>query len=256
MPPQPSAAPWHACQGEQHIGPINGTLYRLVESQEQVATLSYVDTLEEQALLEAMLENVKPPYPAGTDHLHYLLKTPFRYPPLKWGSRFGRTHEPSLFYGGSNTNTTLAECAYYRFLFWHSMAGKPVKDVMHSAHTLFSVGYKTAKGIRLQQPPFDRYSNELTDPEHYQSAQLTGSAMRAAGVEAFEYRSARDPEQGHCVALFTPTAFVQKKPKDSSQWLCEISAHEVAFKQAGQTTVKRFALELFLSNGQLPMPAQ
>ena len=47
---------WEACGGARNIEPISGTLYRLVESQEQVATLSYVDTLEEQEMLEALLE--------------------------------------------------------------------------------------------------------------------------------------------------------------------------------------------------------
>ena len=42
---------WQQCQGELQIKPIKGELLRLVESQEQIATLGYVDTLEEQALL-------------------------------------------------------------------------------------------------------------------------------------------------------------------------------------------------------------
>lgn len=88
---------WQFCSGYSFITPLSGTLYRLVESQEQIATRQLVDTLEEQALLEEMLETVKPSYPGRLDHLHYLLKTPFRYPPLKWGSRFGRTFEPSIF---------------------------------------------------------------------------------------------------------------------------------------------------------------
>jgi hypothetical protein len=103
---------WEACHGAGQIRRVGGTLYRLVESQEQVATLGYVDTLEEQALLEAMLDEVKPPYRAGTEGLHYLLRTPFRYPPLPWGSRFGRVHEPGIFYGARNTDATLAEAAY------------------------------------------------------------------------------------------------------------------------------------------------
>lgn len=71
---------WERCQGEQHITSISGTLYRLVESQEHIATLDYVDSLEEQALLEDMLENTKPNYPDNSTSYHYLLKTPFRYP--------------------------------------------------------------------------------------------------------------------------------------------------------------------------------
>jgi len=103
---------WQACRGPRHIGPVGGTLYRLVESQEQIATLSYVDTLEEQAVLESLIDTIKPPYPEGDAGYHYLLKTPFRYPPLPWGSRFGRTHEPDIFYGGCSIGPTLAESAY------------------------------------------------------------------------------------------------------------------------------------------------
>ena len=51
---------WSRCQGERHIRPIEGVLFRLVESQEQVATIGYVDTLEEQAVLEELLETSKP----------------------------------------------------------------------------------------------------------------------------------------------------------------------------------------------------
>ncbi len=86
---------WQACRGAEHIGPLAGELFRLVESQAQVATLDYVDTLAEQALLEDLLETVKPPWPADSARLHYLLRTPFRYPPLPWGSRFGQRHEPA-----------------------------------------------------------------------------------------------------------------------------------------------------------------
>ncbi len=52
---------WTDCEGSAQIRPIQGELYRVVESQEQVATLQYVDSLEEQATLEELLENIKPP---------------------------------------------------------------------------------------------------------------------------------------------------------------------------------------------------
>src|SRR3546814_9169694 len=119
--------------------------------QEQVATLGYGDTLEEQALLESLIDAAKPPYPEDDAGYHYLLKTPFRYPPLPWGSRFGRTHEPGIFYGGGSVGTTLAESAYYRFVFWHSMDAPPPKAQIHSQHTLFSVGYKTPQGVRSEE---------------------------------------------------------------------------------------------------------
>lgn len=246
---------WAQCQGEQHIGRISGRLYRLVESQEQIATLGYVDTLEEQALLEEMLDAVKPPYPANTANLHYLLKTPFRYPPLKWGSRFGRVHEPGIFYGGGSVETTLAESAYYRFVFWHSMQAKPVKDKIRSEHTMFSVSYQSNKGIRLQNEPFRRFVSVLAHPQNYMQSQLCGSAMREAGVEIFEYQSARDRQHGICIGMFTPAAFRTDRPDEKSQWLCESSGHEVVFKQLGNAGVNRFVLENFLLEGQFPMLA-
>lgn len=246
---------WEACQGTQYIGPIHGTLFRLIESQEQIATLGYVDTLEEQAVLEELLEQAKPPYREASSSYHYLLKSPFRYPPLLWGSRFGRVHEPSIFYGGGSVTTTLAESAYYRFLFWYSIAATPIKKRIHSAHTLLSVGYRTARGVRLQRAPFSRFMTELTDPQYYQPCQLLGSAMRAAEVEAFEYRSARDVQGGRCVGLFLPSAFATQRPRSISPWLCELSAQEVSFRQLSTNEVTRIGIEQFLLDGELPLPA-
>lgn len=245
---------WQACNGPEHIRPIEGQLYRLVESQEQIATLGYVDTLDEQALLEQMLDQAKPVSQPDCASLHYLLSTPFRYPPLKWGSRFGRIHERSLFYGGKTVGAALAESAFYRFVFWHSM-DTPAKDRIRSEHTLFSVRYQTARGIQLQAAPFSRYQAELTDPVHYLPAQLVGTAMRAAQVDAFEYCSARDPERGLCVGLFSPNAFRQKKPQETSQWFCELAADRVSFTQLRSGKVINYSLAVFLVDGMLPMPA-
>jgi hypothetical protein len=246
---------WEACHGAGQIRRVGGTLYRLVESQEQVATLGYVDTLEEQALLEAMLDEVKPPYRAGTEGLHYLLRTPFRYPPLPWGSRFGRVHEPGIFYGARNTDATLAEAAYYRFVFWYSMDAAPPKAAIRSEHTLFSALYRTARGVKLHEAPFERFVATITHPKDYVQTQLLGTAMREAGVEAFEYPSARDPRHGVCVGLFSPAAFTEPMPRETTRWLCEAGAREVAFKQVGASAVVRFVLETFLSEGELPLPA-
>ncbi len=248
---------WDVCRGERAIAPISGTLSRLVESQEQIATLGYVDTLDEQALLEELLERVKPAYPdaGATAGLHYLLKTPFRYPPLAWGSRFGRVHEPSLLYGGGATGVALAESAYYRLVFWHSMQAAPPGDRIRTEHTLFTVGYRSERGLRLQAPPFAAHRAVLAHPEHYAPTQALGSAMRAAGVEAFEYASARDPGQGICVGLFTPRALAQKRPRTASQWICEVDAAEVRYRQFGRTDTHRYALSSFLVDGRLPCPA-
>ncbi len=246
---------WSDCQGQDQIHPISGTLYRIVESQEQVATRRFVDSLAEQAVLEELLESSKPDYPATDPRLHYLLKTPFRYPPLPWGSRFGRVHEPSLFYGGRSVAATLAESAYYRLVFIASMQGNPPARPLLSEHSIFSVDYATRRGIRLQQPPFAAHKSALTHRSDYGACQQLGSAMRAANVAALEYTSARACPEAVCVALFESVAFRQTAPTSMSHWLCETTPDSVTFKEAGSRTPQCFAAGEFHVDGQLPMPA-
>src|SRR5207245_1032206 len=87
-----------------------------VEAQHQVSTRKLVDTLEEQALLEELIDRAKPP-DSTRGRLHYLLSTPFRYPPLRHGSRFATRQERSLWYGSETRRTAFAEVAYYRLVF-------------------------------------------------------------------------------------------------------------------------------------------
>ena len=246
---------WQACDGVSQFTDLTGSLYRLVESQGQVATLKYVDTLEEQALLEDMLESAKPPLPLDTLDYHYLLKTPFRYPPLRWGSRFGRAHEQGIFYAGCSIESTLVESAYYRFVFFCSMEGAIEKHNLRTEHSLFSASYRSAAGICLHKPPFNQYTAELTDRQNYQYTQRLGSDMRAAGVEVFEYQTARGQGNDYCVALFTPQAFVNKQPDELQSWSCEVGATEVLFKQHGESKIIRYDIDTFLHDGEFPMPA-
>ena len=245
---------WNACEGTQHIKRLEGSLYRLVESQEQVATQSLVDTLDEQAVLEELLEITKPSYPDASTELHYLLKTPFRYPPLLWGSRFGRVHEPSLFYGGCSVASTLSESAYYRFVFIHTIEGIPPDSPLRTSHTLFSVGYNTDHGVTLHQPPFNAHKPLLTHPSNYQATQQLGSDMRRAKVKALEYSSARCSDSGLCVALYDPSPFLTHQPDMQESWLCETRPEQVLIKAVG-TIPHRFLLSDFAIDGQLPLPA-
>lgn len=245
---------WSACLTEQPPERLSGRLLRLVESQEQVATRALVDSLDRQAILESMLEATKPPLPTGSGALHYLLATPFRYPPLKHGSRFGTRTEPSIFYGSLATRTVLAEAAYYRFVFWHGMATPPARKI-DTQHTLFGAAYRTARGLRLQAQPFATHHAVLASKTDYRASQALGTAMRRAGVEAFEFTSARDPDGGVNVALFTPGAFARKTPASQEAWLCELSGARVRFRPARGDGFHEFALATFLVEGRLPWPA-
>ena len=247
---------WQRCQGPQQIKPLRGRLVRLVESQAQVATLQLVDTLAEQALLEELLETSKPPLPQSAEPLHYLLKTPFRYPPLRWGSRFGSVHEPSLFYGALRIDTAMAEAAYYRFLLWDGMSIAPPSGRILSEHCTFEARYQVERGIQLQHPPFTDFQAELSHASAYQPCQVLGAAMRGAGVEAFEYRSARCLLQGNNVALFVPAALAEKRPRNLLSWLCETTDDYVAFKNAQiPDTPRVFRLDAYQVEGRLPRPA-
>ncbi len=245
---------WDACLAGIEPTGLSGTLLRLVESQEQVATNRLVGSLARQAVLESLLEGTKPPLRKGTATLHYLLATPFRYPPLRHGSRFGARSEPSLFYGSLETRTVLAEAAYYRFVFWHGMATPPAGK-FDTQHTLFGAAYRSAHGLHLQAPPFAEHRAALASPSDYRASQALGTAMRAAGIEAFEFVSARDPEAGINVALFTPRAFARKAPVSQEAWLCELSAERVRFRSARGRDLHEFPLALFLVAGRLPWPA-
>lgn len=247
-------ADWNACLAAAKPVKLSGSLLRLVESQEQVATHQLVSSLGRQAALEDMLEVTKPPLRKHSEGLHYLLATPFRYPPLKHGSRFGSRNEPSLFYGSQETRTVLMEAAYYRFVFWFGMTIPPFGK-LDTQHTLFEAVYQTGRGFKLQAPPFAAYRAELTHPADYQASQELGSIMRGDGIQAFEFASARDPEGGVNVALFTPEAFSGKNPISQEPWFCELTGERVRFHAAHGTGIHEFPIEIFLVEGKLPQPA-
>lgn len=246
---------WNHVDGTRQLRAVSGSLVRVVESQEQVATSQLVDTLAEQARLEELLEQTKPPHRRGTEKLHYLLATPFRYPPLRHGSRFGTRQEPGLFYGSCTSPTAFAETAYYRFVFWRDMQVPPPAGRLLTQHTLFGSRYRTDKGLKLQEAPFDDYGARLASPDNYRETQQLGRSMRAAGAEAFEYVSARDPAGGINVALYHPRALASRRPVYAQGWLCETQAERVVIANARNRESFVFGIELFLVSGRFPRPA-
>ena len=245
---------WHALVAATPRERIAGTLWRLVESQEQVATNRLVASLERQAVLEDMLDATKPAWRRGSEDLHYLLATSFRYPPLKHGSRFGTRAEASLFYGALAVRTVLAEAAYYRFVFWVGMRVPPARK-LDTQHTLFTARYATDAGIRLQAPPFAAHRSALADPADYRASQALGHAMREAGVAAFEFFSARDAGDGVNVALFTPAALAGREPVTQEAWLCELNGERVRFRASHGRELFDFPFASFAIDGRLPWPA-
>lgn len=89
---------WRELIDTVSASPLAGTLHRLVQSQEQIATMELVGKdHQKQSILEELLDACKPPYLAGTEHRDYLLRSPWRYAPVDYGSRFGSATEASIF---------------------------------------------------------------------------------------------------------------------------------------------------------------
>lgn len=245
---------WPETEGKKKIKPMMASIFRFVESQEQIATLNLVNNVYEQGVLEELLESTKNPVPDTTNSLHYLLKTPFRYPPLKHGSRFGTTFEQGIFYGSLTLPTALAETAYYRFVY---MLGPevPFQSIISSEYTSFSVSVKSESGIFLDETPFTKYESILTSPTSYVDTQQLGFHMRQHGVEIFRYISARDKNKGKNIALFTPKAFHSNKPSKLTTWLCQTSIEEIGFFSKENNQRIMYMQNDFWVDGSFPSPA-
>jgi hypothetical protein len=245
---------WTQSAGSSEIRPLAVEAWRVVEAQHRVATRKLVDSDAQQALLEDVLEAYKPPLRGG-DRLHYLLFTPFRYPPLMHGSRFGTRWEPGLWYGALELRSAFAEAAYYRLLFLEGTEAD--LGLVETDLSAFRARISTDRGADLTTGPFDGWTDALASKTSYTATQPLGTAMREAGVEAFCYTSARDGAGGVNVGVFTPGAFASRRPRELQNWhsaatraAVEITKHDY-FSRTGF----RFPREDFLVDSVLPHPA-
>ena len=248
-----SSSIWTRCAGGSELRPLRVAPWRAVEAQHHVSTRKLVDSAQEQELLEELIDRVKPPATAGT--LHYLLYTPFRYPPLRHGSRFGTRGEPGIWYGSETRATAFAEVAYYRMVFMEGTRAD--LGTLATQLTLYRVSARSSRGVDLAAPPFDKHRRVIAAPDRYGETQALGAAMRAAAVELFRYPSARDPARGLNVAAFTPVVFGRAKPRDLETWHCTATrtSVEVVKRDYFGREIHVFRRESFLVSGALPAPA-
>lgn len=231
-----------------------GVVYRIVETQEYAATTKLTDNLDDQDLLEQMLDKVKPPYKKNTQQRHYLISTPFRYPPLLHGSRFGSVMMPSYFYASENISTTLVECAYYRFVFLDDMT-IPYHKAISSEHMSFSVKVKSTAMADLTQVTSKSIIDILTSTSSYQFTQtLASTLIEDNNFDMIRFTSARDSNHGSNVALNSPNLIKSKQPENTMNWICQTTTKKISFNAYGVRPLS-FSLESFLVNGVLPRPA-
>ena len=209
--------------------PWQGQIWRMVEAQHTASTMKIVDNDEEQSLLETLLEGSKPAQTATASGLDYLLATPFRYNPLRGGSRFRAVTDPGVFYGAQSVRTASAELGFWRWKFLKDAVDLEKLDPV--AHTAFAADVSTTV-VDLRQAPFSADVRAWQHPSDYSATQTFARVARGAGVGAIQYQSVRDPSPAWCVALLTPKAFAKAKPLPSMQtWWLAVRSDAVVWRR-------------------------
>ncbi|NQZ33766.1 MAG: RES family NAD+ phosphorylase [Oceanospirillaceae bacterium] len=228
----------------------NLNVFRIVETQEIAATTGLVDDLEEQHLLEQLLDKVKPSYREGTEKLHYLISTPFRYPPLKYGSRFGDITMPSYFYASECIETALAECAFYRLVFLHDMS-VPFERPIKSGHMTFSVKIQSNAVADLTLVKSKDIATLLKSPNDYILTQQLGKVLiQEKGTKVIKFFSARD-KLGINYAIAVPETIKSARPENSVNWICHSTLNKISFITKGGRPIS-FSIDNFNVDGVLP----
>ena len=202
--------------------PFRGQSWRFVEAQHRVSTLKLVDGLAEQAALEDILEEAKPPVPDECRHLDYLLSTPFRYRPYPNGSRFRRAGlTPGVWYGAERPETAAAEMVFYRFLFYAESPDTPFPDDA-AEYTAFCVDLATTVSLDLTSGGLAAEHPLWTHPTDYGPCQHLAETAREIGAEVIRYASVRDPEGGANLGVLACRAFAMPQPVERQTWRIRI----------------------------------
>ncbi|WP_131778303.1 RES family NAD+ phosphorylase [Legionella bozemanae] len=220
---------WIECEGLKFFKYLELEPWRIVEDQYSSSSRDLVESSEEHDLLEKLLDDSKP---QAANNKHYLIFTPFRYPPLEYGSRFGNIYEPSLWYGSLTQKTAFAEVAFYRLKFFDDTVAN--LGYIEIRMTAFKAYIQTKNGIDLTKSPFQKYQDKISSKTNYEQSQLLGTEMREAKVEAFIFASARDKNAGENVAAFTPDVFKIKNKEyitNMQNWRCIANKNVIEFSR-------------------------
>ncbi|MPZ36859.1 MAG: RES domain-containing protein [Rhizobiales bacterium] len=192
--------------------------WRVVEAQSKISTMKLTDTLEEQAALEKLIDEIKPRVPEECRHLGYLLLTPFRYAPYPYDSRFRRAESSEgVFYCAEFVDTAIAEAAFHRLLFFAESPATPW-PANPAEHTAFATEIATLLALDLMRPPFVRDRSAWTHLVNYSACLDLADVARSTEIEAIRYESARDPRARANVALLTCRGFAAHDVVDRQTW--------------------------------------
>ncbi len=211
-----------------------------------------VDTLDEQAVLEQLLENSKPALPASLPGPvaaelpelpaipvpHYLLSTPFRYR-SPFPSRFRRPHHAGIWYGAETLRAAAAEVAYWRWRFLVDSDGLRSGE-LHTEHSFFQARVQ-GQAIDLSAAPWDSLAALWMQDRDYSATHALADAARSAGLQWLRYASVRE-NGGHCAAVFSLQALSLHLPHWPQTWHCKTTAHSVWLVREEQRYAWAFAL--------------
>ncbi len=233
MPPVPSCKVIAGARGERAF-----KAWRAVEAQHVVSTLRLTGSDPvRQELLERILEESKPTLPEGARQLHYLLATPFRYPPSGRGSRFRAWPDAGVLYAARERRTACAEMGYWRWRFLRDSEGMTTMPA--AALTVFQLG-AGGEGIDLTLEPLRAWRKAWTNPVGYGPTQELGREARALAMEWIAYESVRDPEAGLCYAVLDPRALRLRQPLARETWYLTVTGSGAIWQRERQRFVFSF----------------
>jgi hypothetical protein len=232
-----SSTTWTTREVASNAAALRHVLWRAVEAQHVASTMALVDSIEEQHVLERLLDDTKPAIPAAAAHLHWLLFTPFRYPPPPGGSRFRGPNDPGVLYGADAIRTACAELGYWR---WRHLLDSPALNAMPTKpQTVFQVKI-AIDAVDLRVKPFARDRRNWTDASDYSRCQNFGRTARAAGVGAIRYESVRDPKHDACCAVLSPAAFAPPIPLEQQTWMLSVARDRVIWQRTHVLDVEEY----------------
>jgi hypothetical protein len=220
--------------------PLAGRCWRVADTQHLVSTMKLTDSLSEQAVLESLINETKPPIQASGASLHFLLMAPFRDGPFNpLGSRFRRPFSAGVFYAAEHAQTAIAEMSFYRLLFFADSPQTPWPQNA-GGFTAFAVNFRSERGLDMGVEP---HSNDpaIFELENYAASQAFADKARSAKIEIIKYNSVRDPEHRPNFAILSPSAFANHEPAARQSWrihldaygaraMCEMPSLSIAFE--------------------------
>lgn len=254
-------AAWNQLNGSQYVTEAQLNAWRIVEDQSKSTTRKFVNSTEEHDLLEELIEQSKPKvkYNQGImygKNLHYLLSTPFRYPPLKWGSRFGTRLERGILYASLDLITAMSEKAFYKMAFLNASEGKLGAKTI--SYTAFEIYIESTNFANLSTAPFNEFETAISSKTSYHVSQAIGTEMRNDNIECFQYTSARSHQKSFNVGVFSPEALSKNNnlPQTFQHLNCYATKEVIEFscRQHYENPKYVFPLEMFLVDGRIPLP--